>query len=202
MVLLVDDEKQPRIAEIRDQVRNSGIPCISVSLNDIQRYSDAVMVFAFVPTENYLNIVSLRCKRVPLLAVNESGSRIYNKDVLFFDKEKHSSYLLFILGFIKDKYGIEAGKYHTYDASVIGREVVCGVNKFSLTPAEYRIISLLAVSRSNWICEKVIADVCFDDPSKSCRVSVHICNINNKAKLYIGHPLIRTKRGKGYMLEE
>lgn len=201
MILLVCDTKDNRIDSLKKNLRREGVPCLSVRTDDVSSYGNAAAVFAFVPSENYLNTLSLRCKRIPVLAVNKSGSRIYNKDVLFYE-ESCGSYEDFIINFIKDNYGTEPGRYLTYDVTVDGRDVLCGLNSFRLTPAEYRIISLLAFSRGKWIDEKTIAAVCFDDSSKSCRVSVHICNINNKAKLYTGHTLVKTKRGKGYMLED
>ena len=198
MILLACDSKDNRIIDLKNTLIIAGMPCAIVGCDSIPEYPMALAVFTFTKSENYLNTVSLRCKRTPLIAVNESGSRIYNNDVLFCESGDTQFCAEYMLNFIKAKYGITAGEYLIDDVSVRSLEAVSGVSRVSLTPVEYRILSLLVICKGKCLSESIIGKVCFEDHSKSCRVPVHICNLNKKCKTVFGYKLITAKRGLGY----
>lgn len=202
MILLVDDDRENRTIRLRDALRACGIPCICIRCAAVRDYPEALFAFVFASSEYHLNTVSLRCGRLPLLCVNESGGRIYNKDVIFFDSARFVSYEDFVIDFMKTEFGITPHDLTVGELTVADGTVSYGVNRLRLTPAEHRILTLLAFCSGKWVSEKNILRTCFDNISTSCRVPVHICNINSKAKKTFGRKLIKCKRGIGYILSE
>ncbi len=202
MVILADDNKDIRIHKLKALLSDYGIPCVAVKSERIADYPEALAVFVITPSENYLNTVALRCRHTPILCENESGSRIYNKDVLFYNSNVHGTIERFIIDFIKEKYGIDCADYTVGNLKLTIAEVQYGLSKVKLTAAEHRILTLLTVCRDHWISEKNIDSVCLGGRSSSCRVSVHICNINKKFKVLAGHRIIKCKRGVGYKAED
>lgn len=202
MVILADDNNDKRIQKLKDLLSGSGIPCVAVKSDHIPELPEALAVFAITTSENHLNTVSIRCGRMPLLCFNESGSRIYNKDVVFYSDTDSDTVERFIVDFIKDKYAIDFEDYIVGNLRFTPTEIRYGINRVKLTAAERRILVLLSLRREIWISEKQIEAVCFDGRSSSCRVPVHICNINKKLKSIAGHRIIKCKRGVGYKAED
>lgn len=202
MILLIDDRlndvKDKRIDGIRDSFYAAGIPCLTVRSANVSEYPWALAAFLFAPSDDYLRTVSVRCKRIPILAVNESGSRIYNNDVIFYDPALFGSYEDFITAFLRTRYGITCGNYVLGDLSIVGDTVTYGINNVMLTPTERRILILLVMCKERWISEAEISRTCLDGGSKTSSVAVHVCNMNKKFKTATGKRLIRTKRGFGY----
>lgn len=201
MFLIVDDDKLKRSRVLRDTLAAYELPVIIATASQICDYPEALAIVVFADSEAYLNIVSLRCGRIPLLAVNASGSRIYNKDVLFYNPRAYGSHAEFVLDFIKRRFGIAPPIYKVRNLIVNGSEVNMDIVRFKLTASERRILILLMICRDRWVSERSISRACFTSCKKSCRVAVHICNLNKKVRGYIGQRLVKTKRGSGYMLE-
>lgn len=201
MFLIVDDDKLKRSRVLRDALAAYELPVIITTAAQISCYPEALAVVAFADSEAYLNTVSLRCGRIPLLAVNGSGSRIYNKDVVFYDPRVHGSHAEFVLDFIEKHFGITPPVYKVRNLTVNGTRVNMDIVRFKLTASERRILILMMICRDRWVSERSIGRACFADCKKSCRVAVHICNMNKKARGYIGQRLVMTKRGRGYKLE-
>ena len=206
MILLLDDRindmKDKRIEAIRDFFLAEGIPCLTVRSVQVTDHPTALAVFLFTPSDDHLRTVSVRCKRIPILAVNESGSRIYNNDAVFYDAGVHGSYESFILDFLRTKYGITCGNYVIGDLSVVGDAATYGMNPIKLTPTERKILVLLMMCKNQWISEDEVGRVCLGSRSKTSSITVHVCNMNKKFKIAAGKRLIRTKRGAGYMINE
>jgi len=204
VILIVDEERRKIAYSLRDSLRGSGIPSVVTDSGNIKKYPEALGVIVFAANEGYLNKVSLYCLKIPVLAVNESPSRIYNKDVMFYDERFHDSYMDFVMGFLRDRYGILPEEYGCGDVLIKGDDVLVGFAYLKLTRTEKNILSLLTVCAGKWVSSETVRSTCFDSVGKknSSRVSVHICNINKKASVVCGRNLIRAKRGIGYMLDQ
>ncbi len=66
------------------------------------------------------------------------------------------------------------------------------------TQSEYRILRLLFHSRDVYFTAEEIEAACL--VAKLGSASVHICNMNRKARDATGRPIVETKRYKGYRL--
>lgn len=206
MILLLDDRTDDRadkrILMLKDSLKALGLPCAVIKSTSVADYSSALCAFVFTPSDHYLRTVSVRCKRVPILAVNESSSRIYNNDALFFDPVTHGSYVSFITDFLHERYKVTVGEYKTGELTVIDGAVLYGISSIKLTPSERRILVLLMLCSNRWVSENEICNLCFDKRSNSGRVSVHICNLNKKFRLHTGKRIISVRRGNGYKIDE
>jgi len=198
----VDEDKRKRAYDLSDSFAELGLASIVTDMDHIRKYPEAIAVAVFVPSENYLNKVSVRCGKIPIIAINESGSRIYNKDVVFYSENFHGKYDDFIFSFIFEKYGILKGDYSCGELRIVDDKVTLGIAYLKLTKSERRILSMLIVC-GGWVSEHSILKACFKNTGKksSTRVPVHICNINKKTKGISGRPIILTKRGIGYMVD-
>ncbi len=80
-----------------------------------------------------------------------------------------------------------------------GRKVLRAGEHISLTALEYSLVELLALNRGRLVSRTMIYDHLFDEneDSLSNLVDVHISNIRKK----LGHNLIVTRRGHGYLIE-
>jgi len=203
MILIADDSKRKRSTELRYKLMSLGLPCIMVDQDHIRKHPEALLVMTFVSSEDKLNLIAVKCGRIPLLVVNESGSRIYNKDVTFYDDSIYKSYEEFILAYLNEKLGIVIDD-HTYGRITLGeRSVYMGPSSFRLTVCERMILMLVMLCHGKWVSEESIRKACFSSSAKrnTTRVSVHICNINKKSKNVFKWPIITCKRGVGYMLD-
>lgn len=203
MILIVDEYRRKTARCLRESLWNCGIPSVLTDRDHIERFPEALCAIAFVGSEEYLNTVSLRCHRIPLLAINESQSRIYNKDVLFYDPSLNDSYTDFLLSFLKEKYGFLPDEFGTGDVLLKGDDVLVGYAYLRFTKTERRILALLVMCSGKWVSSDTVRNACFENTGKgeTSRISVHICNINKKSSAVCGRNLIRTKRGIGYMLD-
>ncbi len=201
MILLINDGKDKRIERLHENLQALGIISVAVESGRVREYSEACCAFVIAGSENELNIVSVRCGKLPLLAVNESDSRIYNKDVVFYSSSC-GSHENFIIDYLRKVHGITGGTLKIGALTVGDASVSYGVNSLKLTGTERNILRLLGICKGKWISEENIERICFESSGTSCRVSVHICNINRKFREFAGRNLIRCKRGIGYILEE
>lgn len=200
MILIVDYGGRGRSTEIRSALLSQNIPCAVVSAKHVVKYPAALIVFAFVSTEDMLNTVSVRCGRIPLLAVNETGGRIYNSDVRFYDPDIHKTCEEFIIAYLYERYGITTGDYSRGDLSVSSGTVMAGVSYLKLTKTETRILVLFLICSDKWISADNVGRTCFESSRGSKSVPVHICNINRKAEAVLGRPIILCSRRTGYRL--
>jgi len=79
-------------------------------------------------------------------------------------------------------------------------QVTCGGNTLSLTPKEYSILELLALNQDKIVSRAdILHHVWSDDADQfTNHVEVHIKNL--RAKLGTGAQLIKTVKGRGYLL--
>ena len=79
------------------------------------------------------------------------------------------------------------------------RRVTFKGNEVALTAKEYCLLELLAIHRNELVTREMIYEHMFDvyDPSLSNLVDVYVSKIRRK----IGHPLITTVRGRGYIIK-
>ena len=200
MILIVDGSGRGRGAKLRSALLSHNIPCAAVNTLNIAKYPAALIVFAFVSSEDMLNTISVRCGRTPLLAVNETGGRIYNSDVRFYNPDIHKTIEEFIISFLYERYGITAGHYSRGDVSVLRGTVMAGVSYLNLTKTETRILVLFLMCSDKWISADNIGRACFESSGGNKSVAVHICNINRKTKTVLGKPIIICSRRTGYRL--
>lgn len=202
MILIVDFEKRTVSAKLFERLVESGVPCIYTDTEKIRKYPSATAVIAFVRTEDMLNRVCVKSGKIPVLAINESGSRIYNNDVLFFDEVTHGDSFDFLISYLHDKFGFTKNMCYKGDLSVNGSDVRLEEQICKFTATERRIIVLMIYCSEKWVSEDEVVKTCFSHTGKkfSSRVSVHICNINKKSKSAFGIKLIECKRGVGYTL--
>ncbi len=80
------------------------------------------------------------------------------------------------------------------------KQVTNGGRAVALTAKEYSLLEILALHRGTLVTRTMIYDHLFDenDDSLSNLVDVYVSNIRRK----LGHDLITTRRGQGYIIEE
>lgn len=92
---------------------------------------------------------------------------------------------------------IDIGEIHIDTAS---KQVTNGGRAVALTAKEFSLLEILALHRGTLVTRTMIYDHLFDenDDSLSNLVDVYVSNIRRK----LGHELITTRRGQGYIIED
>lgn len=203
MILIVDDDKTKRSRDIKSALSEYGIPSVVCGIGHIRHYPETLAVFCAVPSQDKLDLICVRCGRIPVIAENLSGSRIYNKDVSFYDSTACPFPAGFIISFLNERYGIIPSELRYGDLLILPDIIQYGIAGLRLTGTERRILVLLLLCKEKWVSEFCITHTCFRrvGAGNSTRVSVHICNLNRKARAVTGRNFILTKRGVGYMLD-
>lgn len=79
-----------------------------------------------------------------------------------------------------------------------GRCLICGDKKIGLTPNEFRLLELLLDNRGSPVSREALASVLGGGGSN--KPEVYICGLRKKTEAAGGGGLIKTVRGKGYVI--
>jgi two-component system, OmpR family, response regulator len=92
---------------------------------------------------------------------------------------------------------IQIGDIHV---DTVARTVSRADEPIPLTATEYSLVELLALNRGRLVTRTMIYEKLYDehDDTLSNLVDVHVSNIRRK----LGHELITTRRGQGYMIHD
>jgi len=203
LILIIDEPGLTRSDNLRREIIEDGLAAVLATEDSIMKFPEAIAALVFTNSEIHLSMVALRCKRIPVLACNLSGSRIYNSDVTFYNPRSGETVKDFLYGFILKKYGFDCKTPTLGDMMLADRYLRIGPVQVRLTPTERRIVALLMMTRDNWVSENSIHKaVSAKVGGKHGRIPVHICNINSKIKSALRVDIIETKREKGYRFKK
>ena len=189
-VLVVDDEPnsyQPSIAFLRDAGYTiDAVPDAEQGLSKLRRKNKLTPVLMLTTSQ----LVSDRIKGldwgaddclVKPFAIPELEARIR----ALVRRSAGSPQTLIDIGFLS--------------MNTSSRRVTFKGNEVALTAKEYCLLELLAIHRNELVTREMIYEHMFDvyDPSLSNLVDVYVSKIRRK----IGHPLITTVRGRGYIIK-
>ncbi len=202
MILIIDEERTKRALDLKYAIESRGIPVAFTTADRIKNHPVFTAAVAFVSSEYALNMISVRLGKCLLLCINKSGNRIYNKDVVFFE-DHFGNEADFVFSTLKERLGFNPKELRVGDLTIGVNFVKVGLSYMNLTVTERRILVLAAfLAGRDFDVDTVLAS-CFPNSGRgrSDKVSVHICNLNKKAKTAMGRPIIRCKRGVGYTLD-
>lgn len=201
MILIIDEERTKRALDLKKALENRGLPTVFVTVDRIKKYQVFTAAVAFVSSDYMLNMISVRLGKCLLLCINDSGHRIYNKDAIFYD-ECYEDKTEFVLRQLKDKLFIDPTALQIGELCVEGDSVSVGLSFLKLTETEKNILVLAMLLRGQYFDSRTALEACFHGCGKNAgKVSVHICNLNKKARSVTGRTLICCKRGVGYCLD-
>ena len=182
MILIVDNTHRKMRKEIKDELFSRHIPCAVIDSERMDRYFPCDIVIA---TERYI------FNDVKYIA------DIYNSSTVVLYDEKED-----LLSFVLRIYDDYKAKHYKKNFALEMREMQLYFYRMplKLTETESLIVKMLLFA-DEWVTRESLALYCLRDVSAdTSAISVHISNINRKAKEITGLKLIKYKRFLGYRI--
>ena len=182
MILIVDNTHRKMRKEIKDELFSRHIPCAVIDSERMDRYFPCDIVIA---TERYI------FNDVKYIA------DIYNSSTVVLYDEKED-----LLSFVLRIYDDYKAKHYKKTFALELREMQLYFYRMplKLTETESLIVKMLLFA-DDWITRESLASYCLRSQVPDVgSISVHISNINRKAKAVTGLSLIQYKRFSGYKL--
>lgn len=186
MIALCGRRDDLYLQRVRDALRTADIPAICVGIEF--GFADMIERLPLVCfAESASSFADSLMRRVPPDKIVAIPNELSDEEIVLAVKRQL---------FLRFRQDVET--VHERGIRFDGRRVFFRAAELHLTKNEYMIVRLLFHGCGAYFTADEIAAACLADAVGG--VSVHICNINAKAKQAHGVPLIETKRYKGYRI--
>ncbi len=173
---------------LRKRLLGQGIPCAVISANDLPAVIEKKCVITFSPFSGngWENV--LVCDGTALIS---DGPAVSDRE---FERIRDRIKEVLELAF-NVRYGMHYGAIYAED----GEKSFFLGKKIGFTGTEKLVIRHLVFSPGRFVTPDEIADFTLSDPvNGASAVRTHVYNINRKTGIFIGTPMIETRRGLGY----